>query len=181
VAVFVGSCGPSDRGAPTGVASPASTRAAFHPVPLGRTGISGQHLDSLNSFGVPGSCPTCRPLPKQTPIPIRISQRFVLPGDNGTLKPEPETVRPKASASKVWEQFRETVESCPIEWHIYFGSYSAARPATTNPDGSVTPWYQNVPTWLILAQGSPHSACGGTTFEPYNAETGQGMGYTSTS
>lgn len=145
----------------------------------GVTSLGHDRIGFLHSFGVPGRCSNCGPPPERRPTPVRITQRFTLPGGNGTLQPEPEAVQPKVSVSTVWQEVRQDVESCPLEWHIYFGSYSAMRPATSKPDGSLTPWYQNVPAWLILAEAPQDSSCGARIFEPYNASTGKAMGYTS--
>ena len=133
-----------------------------------------------------GRCPPPDPSPPTMPTPRRLTAPMALEGDGGQMEPEPPDVQPKVSGASVWanlfHDFGTGGFGGPLNWTIYFGSYSAQNPATINPDGSTTPQYQGVPTWLIQGEGvkTIYGACGITVLAPYNADTGQPMGVETT-
>lgn len=116
------------------------------------------------------------------PTPTRLAAPLSLQDSGATMQPEPPEVQPKVSAASVWfslfHAFGSGGFAGPLEWSISFGSYSAPTPATKNPDGSTTPQYQGVPTWLIEAKAlnTAFGSCGITANAPFNANTGQSMG-----
>ncbi len=127
-----------------------------------------------------GRCPAPDPSPPDMPPPTRLAAPLTLGDHNATLRPEPATVRPRVSAATVWASlFSDFGElGGPLQWSITFASYSAEYPATIHHDGSVTPKYRGVPTWLIYGHGAKTSygPCGITVYAPYNSTTGRGMG-----
>ena len=144
-------------------------------------------LDSITyratsaTSSVLGRCPTPVPSPPPLPAPTRVITPLVLQDSNGQLEPEPGTIQPKVSAATVWDSFLQGSGwnvSGALEWSVVFGSYSAQTPAHIKPDNSTTPFYTNVPTWLIEGKGiqTDYGSCGVTVLAPYNADTGQSMG-----
>ncbi|HET9733075.1 MAG TPA: hypothetical protein VFP54_10410 [Acidimicrobiales bacterium] len=133
-----------------------------------------------------GRCAPPDPNPPTMPTPSRLTAPMALEGGGGQMLPEPPDVQPKVSAASVWtnlfHDFGNGGFSGPLNWNIYFGSYSAQTPATINPDGSTTPQYQGVPTWLIQGQGveTTYGPCGITVLAPYSADTGHPMGVVTT-
>lgn len=129
-----------------------------------------------------GRCPAPDPSPPTMPAPTRLRAPLTLDDHNATMRPEPATVRPRVSAAAAWadlfSKFGAQMFAGPLQWSITFGSYSAQTPATIHPDGSETPDYRSVPTWLIHGRGinTPYGPCGITVYAPYNAATGHGMG-----
>jgi hypothetical protein len=126
-----------------------------------------------------GRCPAPDPPVPPMPTPTRVTVPITAYGDDGQMAPEAASVQPEVSAATVWNDFFPAdLGSGPIDWKIYFGRYSAQTPATINPDGSTTPQYQGVPTWLIEGEGYPtaYGACDPTIVAPYSADTGTGMG-----
>jgi len=129
-----------------------------------------------------GRCPPTDPTPPTMPTPSRLTVPIVLPGDNGQMRPEPPNVQPTVSAASVWATLFQQVGAGgfagPLQWNVYFGSYSAQNPANINPDGSSTPQYQGVPTWLIQGEAvnTAYGPCGITVLAPFNAATGDPMG-----
>jgi hypothetical protein len=129
-----------------------------------------------------GRCPSPDPSPPIMPVPTRLTAPLAPDDGNAHMQPEPSTVRPRVSAASVWaslfHDFGAGGYSGPLQWSMVFGSYSAQTPATINPDGSMTPNYRHVPTWLIRGEGikTPYGPCGITVLAPYNADTGHGMG-----
>lgn len=137
---------------------------------------------SANS-SVLGRCPTPGPSPPPLPAPTRVTAPLVLEDGNGQLAPEPSNIQPKVSAATVWNSFAHDVGtsmSGTLQWSVVFGRYSAQTPAHINPDNSATPFYTDVPTWLIQGKGiqTDYGRCGVTVLAPYNADTGQSMGVT---
>jgi hypothetical protein len=126
-----------------------------------------------------GRCPAPGPNPPTMPVPTTLTAPLALDG-NVQMQPEPTNIRPRVSAASVWASLFDNGPrfSGPLQWSIVFGSYSAQTPATINPDGSTTPKYSGVPTWLIRGEGvtTPYGPCGITVLAPYNAESGQSMG-----
>lgn len=128
-----------------------------------------------------GRCPPPDPTPPTMPTPSRLTAPLVLEGSNGRMQPEPPDVRPELSARSVWANlfhgFGKGGFPGALRWSIYFGSYSAQTPATINPDGSRTPDYRGVPTWLIRGEGirTDYGPCGMTVLAPYNADNGHSM------
>jgi hypothetical protein len=129
-----------------------------------------------------GRCPTPDTTAATVPVSMRLTAPVVLEDSNGRMQPEPSNIDPKVSAAAVWSSFVHTfgVQYGALKWSIMFGSYSAQTPAHINPDGSSTPEFRNVPTWLIHGTGiqTAYGPCGITALAPYNADTGQGMGLT---
>lgn len=130
-----------------------------------------------------GRCPAPNPTPLAMPTPTRVNAPLPVTGHNGQLRPAPASVDPKVSAATVWERFLHGFGSGvpgAIKWSITFGRYSAATPARRNRKGVWTPYYRNVPTWLIQGRGVPtnYGSCGMTVIAPYNADTAHGMGVT---
>lgn len=129
-----------------------------------------------------GRCPPPEPNPPTMPAPSRLTAPLTLEDATAHLSPEPPTFAPRVSAATVWASLFHNAGADgfpgPLQWSIVFGSYSAQTPATINPDGTTTPQYQDVPTWLIRGAGvqTPYGACGTTVLVPYDAETGQSMG-----
>jgi hypothetical protein len=129
-----------------------------------------------------GRCPPPDPAPPTMPAPSRLTVPVVLEGGNGQMRPESPDVQPEVSAASVWSSlFHNSGAGSfagPLKWTISFGSYSAQTPATMNSNGSATPLYQGVPTWLIQGEGVPtaYGSCGITVLAPYNAITGDTMG-----
>lgn len=129
-----------------------------------------------------GRCPAPQPSPPTMPEPTRLSAPLALDDSSAQMQPEPLNVRPRVSAASVWASLFDNFGSGgfagPLHWSIVFGRYSAQTPATINPDGSTTPNYQRVPTWLIRGEGveTPYGPCGMTVLAPYNANTGGEMG-----
>lgn len=150
-------------------------------------GLGTRILDSITyrpdatDTPVLGRCPPPDPTPPPMPAPDRVTAALALPGHDAQLLPEPPGVRPTVGPASVWanlfHDFRGGFAG-PLRWGIHFGSYSASTPATMNPDGSTTPQYQGVPTWLIegTGVGTAFGPCGITVVAPYNAVTGQPMG-----
>ena len=125
-------------------------------------------------------CPASGPTPPAMPAPSRLTAPLVLDDSNGQMQPEPPNVQPKVSAARIWNSFVHGFGADhfgALQWSIVLGSYSAKTPAKINPDGSTTPEYRGVPTWLIRGQGVPtdHGPCGITVLAPYNAGTGHSM------
>lgn len=139
-----------------------------------------QYNPAAPNTTITATCPTPRTASEAAPTPIRITQALTLPGASATLRPEPASVQPRVDALTIWKDFLHEGKPDPLEWHIYFGSYSAATPGTINPNGSPTPLYQGVPTWLVEGVGATtaYGHCGGAVIAPYNANTGQSMGVT---
>lgn len=174
----------------------ASTRIWYHHVFIeigigADPAVERRILDSISyhagaaGTAVLGRCPRPDPTPPAMPaMPAasRASDPVVLEGDNGTLRPEPAKVRPRATARSVWTSLFRGFGgfSGAHRWSITFGSYSAATPGTINPDGSTTPDYHDTPTWLI--RGEPvmtsYGACGSIVIAPYNANTGRSTSVT---
>jgi hypothetical protein len=131
-----------------------------------------------------GRCPAQDPHPAM-PVPRRLTAPLVLDDEDGSMQPESPSVRPRVSAASAWHGFFENfgAQDGALRWSIVCGSYSAQTPATINPDGSATPDYQGVPTWLIRGQGVPtaYGPCGMTVLAPVDADTGRGMGMTTIS
>lgn len=127
-----------------------------------------------------GLCPAPDPWPPPMPTPVRLTAPLVVYDADGDMRPEPVDIQPKISAAKVWSGFVASNGrfSGPMQWRIYFGSYSSQSPATINPDNSATPWYQNVPTWLIQGERlkTPYGSCSMSVVAPYNADNGRAMG-----
>jgi hypothetical protein len=154
--------------------------------------VEGAILDSiafsptLPDTAVLGRCPTAEPSPPTMPAPTRLTAPLAPDDGNAQMQPEPPTVQPRVSAASVWaglfHHFGASAFPGPLQWSIVFGSYSAHTPATINPDGSTTPDFQRVPTWLIRGAGimTPFGSCGKTVLAPYNADTGRGMGVETT-
>lgn len=131
-----------------------------------------------------GRCPPPDPTPPTMPAPTRLTAPLGLGDGNSRLQPEPPNIQPKASAAVAWtnlfHDFWAGGFQGALQWSIVFGSYAAPTPAQINPDGSITPLYQDVPTWLIRGVGvqTGYGACGMTVLAPYNADTGAAMGVT---
>jgi hypothetical protein len=143
-------------------------------------------LDSIG-FGpatpdtaVLGRCPAPQPSPPPMPIPTRLAAPLALDDGTAHMQPEPSNIQPRVSAASVWASFFHDGGAGgfgPLHWTIVFGNYSAPTPATINADGSMTPYYRGVPTWLIRGKGTPtpYGACGITVLAPYDADTGHGI------
>jgi hypothetical protein len=129
-----------------------------------------------------GRCPAPEPSPPTMPAPTRLTAPLTLDDHNAQMRPEPSNVRPRVSATSAWASLFHNFGAAgfpgPLQWSIVFGKYSAQTPASINPDGSTTPRYRGVPTWLIRGEGvkTPYGPCGITVLAPYNADTGHGMG-----
>lgn len=143
-------------------------------------------LDSITSRpGTPdspvaGRCPAPDPIPLPMPAPQRATAAGTLPDQTAELRPEPPDVEPAVSAATVWSSFagQGPAIAGAHHWSLTFGSYSAETPATLQPDGSATPIYTGVPTWLIegTAVATPYGPCGESVVAPMNATTGASMG-----
>jgi hypothetical protein len=151
-------------------------------------GVERAILDSITyssdtaTSAVLGRCPAVENSPAM-PTPVRLAAPLTLADDSGVMEPEPAYSEPRVSAATVWNSFVRgsgTNLGGALRWSIIFGSYSAQTPAQINPDGSTTPEYHDVPTWLIQAKAAQtaYGPCGITVFAPYNADTGQSMGQT---
>lgn len=150
--------------------------------------VERQILDSMTfqpaipDTPVLGRCPTVEPGPPAMPGPTRLTAPLTLGDSNAHLQPEPSNISARVSAATVWASAVHDLgagrSAGPLQWSITFGSYSAQTPATLNADGSTTPDFQGVPTWLIRGEGiqTPYGPCGTTVLAPYNADTGQSMG-----
>lgn len=129
-----------------------------------------------------GRCPAPAAGPPTMPTPLRLTAPLILDDSLGTMTPEPANIVPRVSAASVWSDFVHGfgANQNGEQWSIVFGSYSAPTPAHINPDGSDTPEYHDVATWLIEGKGTPtaYGPCGITIIDPYAADTGQSMGLT---
>lgn len=129
-----------------------------------------------------GECPAPDPSPPTMPAPARLSAPLTLGDDNATMRPEPATTRPGVSAATAWAKLFHDFGGGgfvgALQWTITFGSYSARTPATIHRNGSETPHYRGVPTWLIRGQGvnTAYGPCGITVYAPVNAASGHLMG-----
>lgn len=127
-----------------------------------------------------GRCPSPQPNPPAMPVPTRVTTSLTVGDGDAKIQPEPSNVQPRASASTAWASLFHDWGSFsgPLQWSIVFGSYSAATPAHINADGTTTPEFQRVPTWLVRGVGekTPYGPCGQTVLAPFNATTGAGMG-----
>jgi len=155
-------------------ANPAVERAILNSITSSLTGADSPTL---------GRCPSPDPTPPTTPAPGRLTAPLVLEDSNGQMQPEAVNVQPQVSAASVWTSFVHGFGAGrfgALRWSIVFGSYSAQTPAKINPDGSTTPEYRGVPTWLIRGHGVPtdYGPCGITVLAPYNADTGHSMNVT---
>lgn len=141
---------------------------------------------ATHDTAVLGRCPAPAPSPPSMPVPTRLTAPLSLGDHNATLRPEPAGIRPGVSAATVWtdlfHNFGAAGFAGPLRWSITFGSYSAQTPATIHRDGSETPLYRDVATWLIHGQGvsTSYGLCGITVYAPYNATTGRSMGVETT-
>ena len=127
-----------------------------------------------------GRCPSPQPDPPAMPMPTRVTTSLAVGDANAQIRAEPSNVQPRVSASTAWASLFHDRSSFagPIRWSIVFGSYSAAAPAHINADGTATPEFQGVPTWLVRGVGykTPYGSCGPTVIAPFDATSGSGMG-----
>lgn len=130
---------------------------------------------------VEGACPTgTRSM--AMPAPQTASTSIPLEAGNSVLSPPAPGQHPEAPAAEIWQAYlRLNQPSAPgATAQLLYGLYSAKTPATMNPDGTVTPQYQQVPVWVVYVTPArtPLGDCGPTIIAPFNAANGQSLDLT---
>lgn len=113
--------------------------------------------------------------PNAMPTPERLIEPLVLNSGNVILDPPAPSDQAIMTATKAWN---ESGPKNPYEqYRLILARYSARLPASQSPNGSLTPFSQNVLSWVIyLSPSSPTIAgCGGWGVTVFNAHTGQAI------